>query len=82
MTTADASWLREGAPDAAVHMLTTPIWLNGIAGGHSSGGGSGGLGVGRRQGMEGMMSNDGGYCRVDRLVLDGELFEVLREVMR
>lgn len=84
MTTADASWLREGAPDAAVHMLTTPIWLNGIAGGHSSGGGSGVLGVGRREGREAIRLNEGGRGGVGTslLLLAGELFEVLREVMR
>ena len=36
MTTGDISWLREVAPNAVIHKLTTPIWLNGIAGGHTS----------------------------------------------
>ena len=36
ITTADSGWLREAAPHAVAHKLTTPIWLNGIAGGHTS----------------------------------------------
>ena len=36
MSTADAGWLREVAPYAVIYKLTTLIWLNGIAGSHTS----------------------------------------------
>ena len=50
----------------------------------SAWGGSGVLGVGRREGREAIRLNEGGRGGVGTslLLLAGELFEVLREVMR